>query len=1151
MARQFFLPPLLLTLAFVTSLIGGDKNYTANVFDLHGRFLGTIQTSERVSAVQARALRSEVITSRHERLMNLTDGIYFLAAPGEQITPPSTSQGFGFADVTSTYLPQQEWNAGQLKTADLNGDARDDIVFTRTLIYCDSLSTDTRPRVWIQTPNGSYVDETDSRIPDIFAPSYSLVLFDADGDGDVDMFIGGFSCGDRSLVATLLINNGTGVFTDQSTQRLPSIDPGSYGRFVYFSTALHADSSQSLDLVVNIFGPPDSGGSILTPEIWISSGDGHFLRDTLQRLSYAEEYGFLIPFAGDIDGDSLDDIVFANTELCITVDDPTCIDTLSGRTTIFHNLGNGFFSDETESRMPPQDNRSIRTLAFGDVDQDGDDDLLEVGFPFGEYLYQVRMLHNDGVGYFSVAEDALPHYISGWFNDANFGFLDSDVYPDLFLPRVELGVPSYDFLFVNRGDGTLEDKTSLLPRVLDFTVSSALFDYNRDSTLDIITANAAGIAGLFGQNRLYHNTLGGLPWIKQNSGTTVRLNDVAVVDSMTAIVVGNSGTILKTTDAGQHWIRKESGTVKRLNAVAFSYKERGYIAGDSVLCTTTDGGETWTAEWRPDKLISVAAGIEFCDEVCTGGYSGEVQCAGESRMLDGDPVLSLSVRYGPLQSCIVKALTHQLLYTYWFFWDSIKIPIIIWDVVTGGDLIHYPIYVVGWGGNPGPLPFVLRYDTTWTQLGTGITAPTILNDVSAFWTSPTVYVCGSDGRIFKSTNDGENWTQELTGTTADLRSIAFFNESNGFAVGYSGTILHLSGAAPSSPMIIHVPQDQPTIQSAIAFARDGDTVLVSPGTYRENIDFLGKSITVASQFLTTGDKGYIGQTIIQADSGSVVTFASAEKPVALLTGFTITGGTGTVIGLQVFGGGIFVCGSSPTIHGNIITENILFSCSNRGGGVAIKDSSFPRILANIITDNQIVGPCTWINYFGGGIWVDATSNPIIGGTLSDGNDIYSNVADYIGKQLYRAGSGSVINAQYNYWGGSCPPDSSDVYPLAQFDVSNCLQNPIVNVQENSNLEPQTPNCFVLEQNYPNPFNPMTTLSFELGALSHVSLKIYNVLGEEVVTLVNEVKEQGRYVVNWNPAGVPSGVYFYRIAATGIKPGSSVRFSDVKKMIVLK
>ncbi len=95
-----------------------------------------------------------------------------------------------------------------------------------------------------------------------------------------------------------------------------------------------------------------------------------------------------------------------------------------------------------------------------------------------------------------------------------------------------------------------------------------------------------------------------------------------------------------------------------------------------------------------------------------------------------------------------------------------------------------------------------------------------------------------------------------------------------------------------------------------------------------------------------------------------------------------------------------------------------------------------------------------------------------------------------------------------------------------------------------------PSSFALSQNYPNPFNPTTMINYQLPMNSKVSLKIYDILGREVATLVNEIVNAGTYSTPFNSTRLASGVYFYRIEATPTD-GSRNRFVDVKKMMYLK
>jgi hypothetical protein len=81
------------------------------------------------------------------------------------------------------------------------------------------------------------------------------------------------------------------------------------------------------------------------------------------------------------------------------------------------------------------------------------------------------------------------------------------------------------------------------------------------------------------------------------------------------------------------------------------------------------------------------------------------------------------------------------------------------------------------------------------------------------------------------------------------------------------------------------------------------------------------------------------------------------------------------------------------------------------------------------------------------------------------------------------------------------------------------------------------------QNYPNPFNPSTTIKYNIAKSSYVTLKVYNILGSEVASLVNRNLKAGEYQLQFNAGNLSSGVYFYKIIA-----GS---FTDIKKMLLVK
>ena len=189
---------------------------------------------------------------------------------------------------------------------------------------------------------------------------------------------------------------------------------------------------------------------------------------------------------------------------------------------------------------------------------------------------------------------------------------------------------------------------------------------------------------------------------------------------------------------------------------------------------------------------------------------------------------------------------------------------------------------------------------------------------------------------------------------------------------------------PSWANIIHVPTDQPTIQLGINDAANGDTVLVAPGIYYENIHFREKGIVVASHYLLNNNVAYVESTTINGgasinpDTGSCVLIVSDDSTTmqdtsAALIGFTITEGTGTKWldehGAGIFreGGGILIQYLSPRIAHNIIVRNRAMHTAgviSSGGGALRCGDGNPRIRNNIIMYNSA--------RYGGGIVLNFT-----------------------------------------------------------------------------------------------------------------------------------------------------------------------------------
>jgi parallel beta-helix repeat protein len=222
--------------------------------------------------------------------------------------------------------------------------------------------------------------------------------------------------------------------------------------------------------------------------------------------------------------------------------------------------------------------------------------------------------------------------------------------------------------------------------------------------------------------------------------------------------------------------------------------------------------------------------------------------------------------------------------------------------------------------------------------------------------------------------------------------------------------------------------------------------------------------------------------------------------------------------------------------GNTLYNNILISHHSFRGSISIDAASTTgfvsdyNILVNRLSDD------------------DGNSNMTLAQWQSLGYDLHSMLADpesqifidYTNGNFHLLQSAQAVDAGTNL-----------VLPIVFEDLDNVTRPQGSGIDIGSYeftsttdvTEENTSKSFQLYQNYPNPFNPSTTLSFVIGQSSFVSIKIYDVLGNEVTTLVKEQMSAGIYDIEFDGSALPSGIYFYRLTAEN--------FASTKKMLLLK
>jgi beta propeller repeat protein len=273
----------------------------------------------------------------------------------------------------------------------------------------------------------------------------------------------------------------------------------------------------------------------------------------------------------------------------------------------------------------------------------------------------------------------------------------------------------------------------------------------------------------------------------------------------------------------------------------------------------------------------------------------------------------------------------------------------------------------------------------------------------------------------------------------------------------AGLVLIMVSVYGAGAAVLNVPDEYESIQKGIDAAVDGDTVLVAPGLYFERINFHSKNIMVTST--DPNDSSIVGYTIINGQKqGSVVTFEGGESSRAVLSGFTITGGTGMVETSNFsgsgyvfnesyyYGGGIYCAYGSPTITHNVIVNNSLpgyeYSYTTSGSiytytytvsyGGGIYASGSPTIKYNVIYRNTA--------YRGGGMYC-------YGGTISN-NLIYDNSGTYGGGAYFSSSYGTFTNNTLVGNDASLDPDGEgyggNLYLYLGYDYySNTIANNLI------------------------------------------------------------------------------------------------------------
>jgi hypothetical protein len=372
------------------------------------------------------------------------------------------AQQFLQETTTRFPVPNPKEYTNQLTIGDIDGDGDLDILFANS-------GTGDKARVYINNGAGVFTDETTARNGGLSGSFRGVELGDCDRDGDLDVIL----AQDFNKVPILLINNGTGFFTNETATRLPNIPLSSYR--AQFGDV---DNDGDLDLFATS-GDASGGGGCGQYRLYRNDGTCHYTDITSTNFPIGNVCSNKDCSFGDIDNDFDIDIRTASLG--------------SNNSKLYRNNGAGVFS--IVSGVPVDE--SCYSYDFGDIDGDGDLDLLGAnGSPSGN---SENLLRNDGTGaYTDISSNLMPNPGDD-DNDSRFFDYDNDGDQDLIIAN--LGGAS-EKIYKNNGSGVFTLQSGVISLQSDSSLDIKVGDLTGDGALDIVTGQ--GESGNF-ENRIYIN----------------------------------------------------------------------------------------------------------------------------------------------------------------------------------------------------------------------------------------------------------------------------------------------------------------------------------------------------------------------------------------------------------------------------------------------------------------------------------------------------------------------------------------------------------------------------------------------------------------------------------------------------------------------
>jgi photosystem II stability/assembly factor-like uncharacterized protein len=636
----------------------------------------------------------------------------------------------------------------------------------------------------------------------------------------------------------------------------------------------------------------------------------------------------------------------------------------------------------------------------------------------------------------------------------------------------------------------------------------------------------------------------GTSWQSATIAAGEKLNSVYFIDSLNGYIAGNNGLMLKTNNSGQTWSSVVTGVTHNLNNLKFTDVMNGYLSGEnSAILKTTDGGMSWIV--LPTPSLSAIRCFDISGSELVAGSSENILY----RSTDGGST-----------------------------WSSIPLKIQSMPGINALAITAPSRYVI-----------VLESGSIWNTTNGGVTftyaANEFIDELNAIAVQgQRMYTVSRKHMVvLKAGTSGASWTltpnttysvhyilQMGSSGAAYNRVLEYNHQKRGVFYNLVNRQLYRSLNFGANWSIISTLPDSLSQRSTQLLVCAKDSTKMLAGVYRNNQGnfdlttiYRTSNYGVSWQQVLNLNMDYIGDYMNQDPQHPDTVYIGSKDSVFRSTNF---GATWTKICEAPF---LDWCDievhptNSDILYGSAGHYPAkLYKSTNAGANWFFVDfvldtlySEMPAIGTSKFNPNlvlhaqysSVVGQSglkrsysagnTWLyNQFPGASWsIDiAKDDPAL---FAYGSVSYDPIFFSSNSGSSFIGLSNIYAEQILYY------DRSNLYINNHgsiYKMRVIYNMPVIGIQ---NISGEVPVEYSLKQNYPNPFNPETHIEFNIPKDGFVKLVIYDALGRESETLVNEEMYAGKFRVNWNASTLSSGIYFYRFTA-----GS---YTETRKMVLVR